>query len=319
MIVREQGTIFLGGPPLVKAATGEEVTAEELGGGDVHARTSGVVDHLAADDEHALEIVRGIVARCRRGAAPPWERRAPRRPTARPEDILDVVPLDSRTPYDVARPPAPPRRRRRAARVQGALRHDGRLRVRAPRRPPGRHHRQQRDPVQRVGAEGRALHRALRPPRHPARVPPEHLRVHGRQGLRGRRHRQGRRQARHRRRLRARAEADRRRRRLVRRRQLRHVRARLLAALPVHVAQRAHQRHGRRAGGDGHDRGRPGRRSARGCATSTSTRAARSTRPRASGTTASSTRATRATVLAQALAACASAPLGELGYGVFRM
>ena len=60
VIVREQGTIFLGGPPLVKAATGEEVTAEELGGGDLHARTSGVVDHLAQDDEHALEIVRGF-------------------------------------------------------------------------------------------------------------------------------------------------------------------------------------------------------------------------------------------------------------------
>ena len=75
VIVREQGTIFLGGPPLVKAATGEEVTAEELGGGDVHARTSGVVDHLADDDEHALEIVRAIVAHAaaaaprRRGSA----------------------------------------------------------------------------------------------------------------------------------------------------------------------------------------------------------------------------------------------------------
>jgi 3-methylcrotonyl-CoA carboxylase beta subunit len=62
VIVREQGTIFLGGPPLVKAATGEEVTAEELGGGDVHARTSGVVDHYALDDAHALAIVRDIVA-----------------------------------------------------------------------------------------------------------------------------------------------------------------------------------------------------------------------------------------------------------------
>ncbi|MGA8255195.1 MAG: carboxyl transferase domain-containing protein, partial [Nocardioides sp.] len=61
VIVRNQGTIFLGGPPLVKAATGEVVTAEELGGGDVHARTSGVVDHLADDDAHALAIVRGIV------------------------------------------------------------------------------------------------------------------------------------------------------------------------------------------------------------------------------------------------------------------
>ena len=68
VIVREQGTIFLGGPPLVKAATGEVVSAEELGGGEVHARTSGVVDHLAGDDEHALEIVRGIVAHAAAGA-----------------------------------------------------------------------------------------------------------------------------------------------------------------------------------------------------------------------------------------------------------
>jgi 3-methylcrotonyl-CoA carboxylase beta subunit len=101
VIVRAQGTIFLAGPPLVKAATGEVVTAEELGGGDVHARTSGVVDHLAADDEHALEIVRGIVATLPAPAAPPWERRAARSPTADRDAILDVVPLDTRTPYDV--------------------------------------------------------------------------------------------------------------------------------------------------------------------------------------------------------------------------
>lgn len=62
VIVRNQGTIFLGGPPLVKAATGEVVTAEELGGGEVHSRTSGVTDHLAEDDAHALRIVRNIVA-----------------------------------------------------------------------------------------------------------------------------------------------------------------------------------------------------------------------------------------------------------------
>src|SRR5881398_1104482 len=101
VIVRGTGTIFLGGPPLVKAATGEEVSAEELGGGDVHARTSGVVDHLALDDEHALEIVRGIVDTLPAPAAAPWERRAPREPIGSPQDILDVVPLDSRTPYDV--------------------------------------------------------------------------------------------------------------------------------------------------------------------------------------------------------------------------
>jgi 3-methylcrotonyl-CoA carboxylase beta subunit len=101
VIVREQGTIFLGGPPLVKAATGEEVTAEELGGGDVHARTSGVVDHLAADDEHALEIVRDIVATLPPDNAPPWHRVEPRPPAEDPDTILDVVPLDTRRPYDV--------------------------------------------------------------------------------------------------------------------------------------------------------------------------------------------------------------------------
>jgi 3-methylcrotonyl-CoA carboxylase beta subunit len=101
VIVREQGTIFLGGPPLVKAATGEVVTAEELGGGDVHARTSGVVDHLAADDDHALEIVRGIAATLPAPPAPPWERRTPRPPAEDPDGLLDLVPLDPRTPYDV--------------------------------------------------------------------------------------------------------------------------------------------------------------------------------------------------------------------------
>jgi 3-methylcrotonyl-CoA carboxylase beta subunit len=101
VIVREQGTIFLGGPPLVKAATGEIVTAEELGGGDVHARTSGVVDHLADDDEHALEIVRRIVDTLPEDPAPPWTRRTPRPPLEDPATILDVVPTDSRTPYDV--------------------------------------------------------------------------------------------------------------------------------------------------------------------------------------------------------------------------
>jgi 3-methylcrotonyl-CoA carboxylase beta subunit len=101
VIVKEQGTIFLGGPPLVKAATGEEVTAEELGGGDVHARTSGVVDHLAEDDEHALEIVRRIVRTLPQSQPPRWERQAPQPPAEDPDEILDLVPLDTRTPYDV--------------------------------------------------------------------------------------------------------------------------------------------------------------------------------------------------------------------------
>src|SRR5207248_282368 len=97
VIVREQGTIFLGGPPLVRAATAEEVTAEELGGGDVHARTSGVVDHLAHDDDHALEIVRSIAATLPAQRDPAWERTEPRPPAEDPDTILDLVPLDLRT------------------------------------------------------------------------------------------------------------------------------------------------------------------------------------------------------------------------------
>ncbi|HET9154305.1 MAG TPA: carboxyl transferase domain-containing protein [Solirubrobacterales bacterium] len=101
VIVRRQGTIFLGGPPLVKAATGEEVTAEELGGGDVHARKSGVADHLASDDAEALRILREIVATLPPGSPPPWERIEPRPPAGDPEEILDVVPIGSRAPWDI--------------------------------------------------------------------------------------------------------------------------------------------------------------------------------------------------------------------------
>ncbi len=101
VIVRDQGTIFLGGPPLVKAATGEVVTPEELGGGDVHARTSGVVDHLADDDPHALRIIREIVATLPPAPPPPWEVRATAEPQRPIDELLDVVPVDTRTPYDV--------------------------------------------------------------------------------------------------------------------------------------------------------------------------------------------------------------------------
>jgi 3-methylcrotonyl-CoA carboxylase beta subunit len=100
VIVREQGTIFLGGPPLVKAATGEEVTAEELGGGDLHSRTSGVTDHLANDDEHALQIVRRIVSTLAPRSACPWERAPAEPPAVDPGELLGVVPTDLRKPYD---------------------------------------------------------------------------------------------------------------------------------------------------------------------------------------------------------------------------
>ena len=100
VIVREQGTIFLGGPPLVKAATGEEVTAEDLGGGDLHSRTSGVTDHLADDDEHALAIVRSIVATLPRNRAAVGAARRSSRPQHDPDSIYGVVPADVRKPYD---------------------------------------------------------------------------------------------------------------------------------------------------------------------------------------------------------------------------
>ena len=100
VIVRNEGTIFLGGPPLVKAATGEEVTAEELGGGELHSRTSGVTDHLAADDAHALQIVRDIVSTLAPRAALPWERAPVADPMVDPEQLLGVVSADLRKPYD---------------------------------------------------------------------------------------------------------------------------------------------------------------------------------------------------------------------------
>ncbi|MET9691201.1 carboxyl transferase domain-containing protein [Streptomyces sp. NPDC048723] len=100
VIVRNQGTIFLGGPPLVKAATGEVVTAEELGGGEVHSRISGVTDHLAEDDAHALRIVRNIVATLPERGALPWSVEAPEEPKVDPYGLYGAVPVDSRTPYD---------------------------------------------------------------------------------------------------------------------------------------------------------------------------------------------------------------------------
>lgn len=100
VIVRNQGTIFLGGPPLVKAAIGEVVTAEELGGAEVHARTSGVVDHLAENDEHALEIVRDIVATLPEAAPPAWPKREVQEPLYSTAELTGVVPVDVQSPYD---------------------------------------------------------------------------------------------------------------------------------------------------------------------------------------------------------------------------
>jgi 3-methylcrotonyl-CoA carboxylase beta subunit len=101
VIVRNQGTIFLAGPPLVKAATGEEISAEDLGGGDLHARKSGVVDHVAENDEHALTIIRDIVSHLGEKAEPWLEAREPRPPKYDAEELYGIIPEDVRAPYDV--------------------------------------------------------------------------------------------------------------------------------------------------------------------------------------------------------------------------
>jgi 3-methylcrotonyl-CoA carboxylase beta subunit len=101
VIVRGTGTIFLGGPPLVKAATGEEVTAEELGGGDVHARISGVADHLAVSDDHALALLRDAAVRLPVDGDPPWEMADPVDPAEDPAELLGIVPPEPRRGYDI--------------------------------------------------------------------------------------------------------------------------------------------------------------------------------------------------------------------------
>ncbi|MGY3359064.1 acetyl-CoA carboxylase carboxyltransferase component [Bradyrhizobium sp. GM0.4] len=188
IIVRNQGTIFLGGPPLVKAATGEVVTAEELGGADVHSRQSGVTDHYAQNDAHAIGIARRIVGTLKPSVRPNLNMHPPRDPLFAAEEIYGVVPVDGRKPFDV---------RDIIARVvdgsefdefQEALRHDAGVRLRPHLGFSGRHHCQQRHPVQRELAEGGAFHRAVLPARHSAGVPAEHHRLHGRQEIRSRRH-----------------------------------------------------------------------------------------------------------------------------------
>ncbi len=100
VIVRGTGTIFIGGPPLVKAATGQDVTAEELGGADVHARRSGVADHYATSDEHALAIARSIVRHLHRRKDGPWDVTGPELPVADPGELYGLIPEDHRQPFD---------------------------------------------------------------------------------------------------------------------------------------------------------------------------------------------------------------------------
>jgi 3-methylcrotonyl-CoA carboxylase beta subunit len=259
IIVRDQGTIFLAGPPLVKAATGEVVTAEDLGGGDVHTRLSGVADYLAEDDAHALALARRAVAGLngrnprpyalgRAGGPGLRSRGDPRRRAGRPAHAL-------RHP----RGDRAGRGRLALRRVQGALRRDAGDGLRPCDGLPGGDRRQQRRAVLGGRAEGRAFRRALLAAAYPAGVPAEHHRLHGRPALRERRHRAARGEDGDRGRHDRGAEDHDARGRLVRGGELRDGGAGLPAAVPLDLAQLPHLGDGRRAGG-----GRARHREARG-------------------------------------------------------
>ena len=195
IIVKGTGTIFLGGPPLVKAATGEEVTAQDLGGADVHTQVSGVADYLADDDDHAISSCRTIVSTLNVAEQPARRSRRRRRiPRTIREELYGIVSADVAAAVRRARSDRAHRRWVALRRVQGALRHDARHRLRAARRISRRHRREQRRAVFRVGAQGDALHRAVQLPEHPADVPAERHRLHGGPAGRARRHREGRRE-----------------------------------------------------------------------------------------------------------------------------
>ena len=158
IIVRGQGTIFLAGPPLVKAATGEVVTAEELGGADVHSRVSGVTDHLAENDAHALGIARRIVAGLNAVKRPGVALRAPVSPRYDPAELYGVVPTERRKPYDVRGGDFPNCRWQRFRRVQAPVWADAGHRILPNLGLSGGRDREQRHPVQRKRIEGRTLH-----------------------------------------------------------------------------------------------------------------------------------------------------------------
>ena len=308
IIVRKQGTIFLAGPPLVKAATGEVVSAEDLGGADVHARLSGVADHYAMDDGHALSLVRRIVSNFNSVKQPNIALAPPRDPLFDASELDGIVPSGTRTQYDI---------REIIARLVDASEFDEFKHLYGTTLVTGFAHIHG-IPVGILGNNGilyseSALKGAhfielCLPAPHSAAVSAKHHRVHGRARLRGRRHRQERRQDGDGGCLRQRAEDHAGGRRLLRRRQLRHVRARLWPALPVHLAERARRADGLGAGGLGardragattsRRRARRGRRPRRPSSSSRSrtrstSRAILISRPRGCGTTASLRRARR--------------------------
>ncbi len=237
IIVKEQGTIFLAGPPLVKAATGEVVTAEDLGGGDVHTRLSGVADYLAEDDGHALALARRAVGSLGGACTAHTLRQAAEDPAYDPDEIFGVVPGDLRTPYDI--------REVIARMVDGSYFDEFKPRfgeISGDRLCPcrwlaGGDRRQQWRAVFRGRTERRAFRRAVFAAQDPIGVLAEHHRFHGRAEIRERRHRAARGQDGDGGGLHVCAQDHHAGRRIVRRGQLRHVWARVSAAVPVDLAQ----------------------------------------------------------------------------------
>ena len=251
IIVREQGTIFLGGPPLVKAATGEIVTAEELGGADVHTRISGVADHFAQDDHHALAIARGIVGNLNLRKHADLDVREPVEPRYPADEIYGVINADIRKPYDV--------REVIARIVDGSELDEFKARYGTTLVTGFAHIHGY--PVGIVANNGVLFSESAQKGAHfielcaQRGIPLVFLQnitgfMVGRK-VRDRRHRQGRREDGHGGVVRRRSQVHGHHRRQLRRRQLRHVRPRVQPALPVDVAERAHLGDGRRAGGHG--------------------------------------------------------------------
>ena len=272
IIVENQGTIFLAGPPLVKAATGEVVSAEDLGGGKLHSSISGVTDYLAVDDTHALVLARRSISNLN------WPRlkvqeRSFKEPLYDPEEFGGIVGTNLRKQI--------PAREIIARIVDGSEFSEFKkdygetlvtgnyhsspfssnhssfsespltslTRLRPHSLPPCWHSRQQRHPLLLLLPQRRPLHPALHPAPHSARLPPKHQRLHGRRRRRKRRHRQKRREARHGRRLRRRPQIHGRGRGECRRRKLRYVRTSVRPPVPVDVAAGQDRGYGFRATG----------------------------------------------------------------------